>query len=158
MKLEMSREWFLNKISLEEGVDVVAGSPVAMLSTGAQIFDKQAADDVRLAFGTLVHLMRRRKTMSQEKLADDADVDLSEIVEIEHNFHYRPEPRTVYQLAKIFSLPVDRLLQLSGNTRSRDTELRQEAVRFAARSDSLEQLNHQEQAILEEFVAYLSRK
>ncbi|MCK7473893.1 MAG: helix-turn-helix domain-containing protein [Rhodopseudomonas palustris] len=151
MKLEMSKQWFLNKVALEEGVYIAAGSLAAMPSAAAETADE------RLAFGTLVHFMRRRQALSAEKLADDADVDLSEIVNIEHDFHYRPEPRTVYQLAKVFSLPVNRLMQLSGNTQSKDTELRQAAVRFAARSDSLERLTPQEQAVLEEFVSYLSK-
>ncbi|MCF7993726.1 MAG: helix-turn-helix domain-containing protein [Chromatiaceae bacterium] len=153
----MSKQWFLNMVALEERVDIAAGGLAAMPSTAAETAHERLSDDTRLAFGTLVHLMRRRRALSAEKLADDAQVDLSEIVNIERDFHYRPEPRTVYQLAEVFSLPVNPLMQLSGNTRSKDTKLRQEAVRFAARSDSLERLSPDEQAVLEEFVSYLSR-
>jgi transcriptional regulator with XRE-family HTH domain len=157
MNIEMSKEWFLNKIALEEGMDVAAGNIAVMPYTNAETFDEQAANEARLAFGTLVDLLRRRNGMSLEKLACDANLELGEIVRIESDFHYRPEPRTVYQLAKVFSLPVKPLMQLSGNTVSKDAELQREAVRFAARSESLEQLTAQEQAILEAFVAYLSK-
>jgi len=155
MKLEMSKEWFRHKVALEQDVDVGAGSLAAMPTAES---DEHSPDDARLAFGTLVHLMRRRRVMSMEKLADDADVDLSEILNIEHNFHYRPEPRTVHQLAQVFSLPVRCLMQLSGNMQAKDSELGHAAVRFAARSDSLEHLSSQEQAVLEEFVSYLSKE
>lgn len=152
MKLEMSKAWFLDKVALEQDLDVGAGS----LATMPINEDTQTADEGRLAFGTLVHLMRRQRAMSMEQLADDADVELSEILNIEHDFHHRPEPRTVYQIAQVFSLPARRLMQLSGNTQAKDPELGREAVRFAARSDSLEHLTAQEQSVLEDFVAYLS--
>jgi len=153
MKLEMSKEWFSHKVALEQDVDVGAGSLAAIAES-----NEHSPDDARLAFSTLVRLMRRRCAMSMEKLADYADVDLSEIFNIEHDFHYRPEPRTVHQLAQVFSLPVRRLMQLSGNMQAKDSELDHAAVHFAARSDSLEHLSSQEQAVLEEFVSYLSKE
>jgi hypothetical protein len=50
------------------------------------------------------------------------------------------------------------MLQLSGNVIARDQTLGQEAVRFAARSESVEKLNKDEQRALEEFVKFLSEK
>jgi len=53
-------------------------------------------------------------------------------------------------------LPKDRLLQLSGNMIVRDRSLGQQAVKFAARSESVQKLSRQEHQALEEFVKYLN--
>jgi hypothetical protein len=50
------------------------------------------------------------------------------------------------------------MLQLSGNMIVRDTTLGEQAVRFAARSESVEKLNKEEHTALEEFVKYLIKK
>jgi hypothetical protein len=83
---------------------------------------------------------------------------ITELIEIERNLHYTPEPRTVYQLAKTLELPSERMLELSGNLVVCDSSLGQEAVRFAARSESVEKLSKDEQRALEEFVKFLSEK
>jgi hypothetical protein len=93
-----------------------------------------------------------------DALADRAQIDLTELIEIERNLHYTPEPRTVYQLAKTLELPSERMLELSGNLVVRDSSLGEEAVRFAARSESVEKLSKDEQRALEEFVKFLSEK
>jgi transcriptional regulator with XRE-family HTH domain len=93
-----------------------------------------------------------------EKLAEDARVDLAEVVSIERDPSFRPEPRTIYQLAKILNLPSKGLLQLSGNTIVKDQKFREQAVRFAARSGSVERLTSEEHRALEEYVAFLSER
>lgn len=133
------------------------GRPTAP-AAGSRSSDTSPVDDTRIAFGRFVELMRRRRALTVEQLAERADLDVGELVSIEDNLHYTPEPRTVYQLARAFNVPQQRLLQLAGLTAGGDARLRHEAVRFAARSESVQKLSKEERAALEEFVAVLSRQ
>jgi DNA-binding XRE family transcriptional regulator len=54
--------------------------------------------------------------LTLEKLAEEADVDVVELVAIEDDSHHKPEVRTVYQLANYFRLPRANLLQVAGLT------------------------------------------
>jgi hypothetical protein len=96
--------------------------------------------------------------LSIEKLAELADVDMADIVCIEDDLHYVPEPRTVYRLAEIFSVPQQRLMQLAGLAVTADKTFREQAVRFAARSESTQKLSAEERAALEAFVSVLSKQ
>ena len=111
-----------------------------------------------IAFGRFVSLMRRRRGISLEELADNADVDMSDLVEIESDPHHKPELRTAYQLANYFNVPRSGLLQVAGLTAPKDARLFDEAVRFAARSEPMTALTPEEGAALESFVAVLSKQ
>jgi transcriptional regulator with XRE-family HTH domain len=104
----------------------------------------------------LIQLSRRHRGWSIEELSSRARVEVNELVRIERDPHFVPGPRTVYQLANLLGFRNDRLLQLSGNTTPRDRQLGEGAVRFAARSESVDALNAAEQTALQEFVKYLS--
>ena len=93
-----------------------------------------------------------------EQLAERADLEPSELLVIEDDVHYVPGPRTVYKLAETFEVPQQRLMQLAGLAASNDAGLAREAVRFAARSESIEKLTAEESAALEAFVAVLSER
>ena len=102
--------------------------------------------------------MRRSRGLTVEKLAEDADVEMAELVSIEENGQYKPELRTVYQLANYFGVQRTNLLQVAGLTAPRDNRLVNEAVRFAARSESIAALTAEERSALEAFVAVLSEQ
>jgi hypothetical protein len=72
--------------------------------------------------------------------------------------HYVPEPRTVFKLAQTFEVSQRRLMQLAGLAAANDAGLRQEAVRFAARSEAVQKLTPEESSALEAFVAVLSEQ
>lgn len=93
-----------------------------------------------------------------EKLAEEAALDASELLIIEESSNYVPDPRTIYQLARTFDVPQRSLMELAGLTVANDRGLRQEAVRFAARSESVQKLTPEESSALEAFVAVLSRQ
>ena len=111
-----------------------------------------------VAFGRFVCLMRRRRRISLETLADEANVDIADLVEIEKDPHHKPEPRTAYQLANYFHVSRSRLMQVAGLTVPKDGRLFDEAVRFAARSEPTVELTSEEVAALEAFVAVLSER
>jgi transcriptional regulator with XRE-family HTH domain len=102
--------------------------------------------------------MRRKRGLSIEKLADEATLDVGEIVSIEGDLDHKPEPRTVYQLARAFDVPQQSLMQLAGLVVANDTGFRQAAVRFAARSESSQKLSRDEKAALAAFVEVLSQR
>ena len=158
--MEISKEWCMRMAQLEADAEIGAG-----LLAGDPVFDGEAAPAVasdgegsNIAFGRFVRLMRRQRRVSLEKLAEDADVDMADLVEIESDPHHKPELRTTYQLAIYFNLPRSGLMQVAGLTTAKDATLIDEAVRFAARSEPTAALSEEESAALEAFVAVLSKK
>ncbi len=158
MRLERSKEWWMSRARREGDTTIGAG----LLALDPALEDRPSSapaltvEENRIAFGKFVNLMRRRRGMSMEQLADAAEVDASELLVIEDDLHHVPEPRTVYKLAGTFEVSQRRLMQLAGLTAANDVGLRQEAVRFAARSESVQKLSPEESSALEAFVAVLS--
>ena len=164
MKLNLRKEWLRQRAALDDKAEVSAGTldldrlPAVRPSNVISMQASAEAESPNPAFGRLINLWRRKKGFRIEVLADKARIDVSELIEIERNLNFVPEPRTVYQLAKTLDLPSERMLELSGNLLLRDSSLGKEAVRFAARSESVEKLSKDEQMALEEFVKFLSEK
>jgi HTH-type transcriptional regulator, competence development regulator len=160
MKFERSKDWWMAR-ARREG-DAVIGAGLLALdpkpderASGAQI---AAVEETRIAFGKFVNLMRRRRGFSMEQLAQAADLDASELLVIEDDVHHVPEPRTVFKLAETFEVSQRRLMQLAGLAAANDAGFRREAVRFAARSESVQKLTPEESSALEAFVTVLSEQ
>ena len=109
-------------------------------------------------FSKLINLLRREKSLSVGDLSEKAGIDEEEIVHIERDEGYQPEPRTVYQLANYFDLEKKSLQELSGNVRVKAEGVCEEAIKYAAKSASVEKLSIEEHAALEKFIAYLSKR
>lgn len=160
MKLRRSKDWWMAR-ARREGDAVIGAGLLAFdpapdeRPSGAQT---AAVEETRIAFGKFVNLMRRRRGFSMEQLAQVADLDASELLVIEDDIHYIPEPRTVFKLAKTFEVSQRRLMQLAGLAAASDAGFRQEAVRFAARSEAVQELTLEESSALEAFVAVLSEQ
>lgn len=110
------------------------------------------APAAQTALARLIELRRREKSLSAERLAAVADIDLADLIGIEQGSLSDLEPRTVENLAKALDLPIQKILQLSGLTDARDSRFEVAAVRFAARSRSIEALSKEEQKALSELV------
>ena len=93
-----------------------------------------------------------------ERLANEADLDTSELLMIEDDLHDVPERRTVFKLAQTFQVSQRGLLQLAGLAVASDDSFRHEVVRFAANSEFVEKLTPEEISALEAFVAVLSKQ
>ena len=160
MMKQISKEWCIRMAMLEDDTEIGAGrlaiDPVFDGET-AQVADKDAVEP-NFAFGRLINLMRRRRGVTLEKLAEDADVDMTELVAIEGNTRYKPALRTTYQLANYFKMPRAGFMQVAGLTTRKNTILSDEAVRFAARAETTAELTPEENAALEAFVAVLSKQ
>lgn len=158
MKLERSKEWWMARVR-REGDAVIGAGLLAFDSVPEErsvTTLSAAVEETRIAFGRFVNLMRRRRGLSMEELAQVADLDASELLVIEDDLHYVPEPRTVFKLATTFEVSQQRLMQLAGLAAANDASFRQEAVRFAARSEAVHKLTREESSALEAFVAVLS--
>lgn len=159
MKIEMTKEWCLRMAEIEANAEIGAGLyALDPVFDGETMPAEEVNEEPSIAFGRFVQLMRRDKGLTLEKLAEDTDVEVSELVEIEEDTRHKPEPRTVYQLANYFRVPRAGLLQVAGLTAPKDSQLIQEAVRFAARSESVAVLTPEERGALEAFVAVLSEQ
>ena len=159
MNLEITKEWCLRMAQLEEYAEIGAG----LLAMDPD-FDcrpipvRDVPEEPKIVFGRFVRLKRRDLGLTIEKLAEDADVEVAELVDIEEDTRYRPQPRTVYQLANYFRVSRGNLLQVAGLTVPKDAHLLEEAVRFAARSEPVAALSHEERVALEAFVAVLNEQ
>ena len=149
MKIDISKDWCLRMAQHEGDTEIGAGRlAIDPVFDGERIpADVGEEESPNVAFGRFVNLMRRQRGMSLEELADRADVDMADLVEIERDPHHRPELRTAYQLANYFDVSQAGLMQVAGLA---------EGVRFAARSEPTAALTSEEGAALEAFVAVLS--
>jgi transcriptional regulator with XRE-family HTH domain len=155
MKLDRPKDWYERRIALEGNLEVGAGVPpgyparVAAETTAKPV-------DTRIAFGTFVELWRRNRGWDAVKLAEEAGVTPEEVLEIERYPQSEPEPSAVYKLAQVFEVPAKILLELAGLVAPRTPNLRQAAVRFAARTESMAALNEHEREALEAFIAAIT--
>lgn len=158
MKIEITKEWCLRMAEIEANAEIGAGLyALDPIFDGETMLTNDSNEESSIGFGRFIQLMRRDRGLTLEKLAEDTDVEIAELIEIEDDTRHKPELRTVYQLANYFKVPRSNLLQVAGLTAPRDTRLIDEAVRFAARSESVAMLTPEERAALEAFVAVLSQ-
>ena len=158
MRIEYSKEWCMRMAELEADAEIGAGALAA-----DPVFDEQPQvqnppEEVGVAFSRFVRLMRRSRGLTVERLAANADVDLSELVSIEEDAHHRPDVRTVYQLATEFGVQQSNLMQVAGLSVPKDRHIVNEAVRFTARSEGVAALTPDEHSALEAFIAVLSER
>lgn len=158
MKIDVTKDWCMTMAQLEAGVEVGAGLIAADPIFDGEVVLDDMRDESRLAFGHFVNLMRRGRGWSIEELADSADIEMGDILSIEEDAHYFPEARTVYQMASIFSVSQSRLMELSGLSKPKDVKFVEDAIRYAARSESIKALSDEEQAALDGFILVLSKK
>jgi transcriptional regulator with XRE-family HTH domain len=172
MKLERSKEWWMARAAREGNHVIMAGVPgsdedrvhsLDSVSEERSVTPRAAtlaplSKETHIVFGRFVNLMRRRRGLTIEAFASETQIDAGELLAIEDDVHYVPEPRTVYRLALAFKVAQERLMQLAGLAEARDSAFHLQAVRFAASADPVKQLSREENAALENFVAVLSKR
>src|ERR1041385_8316038 len=156
MKVHVTPEWCLAMARREGDLEVGAGPRAPYAESDDVVASSRT--EARIAFGRFVHLIRRKRGMSIEQLANEASVDLAELVQIEDDLHHAPEPRSVYQLARVFNIPQQRLMRLAGLAVPNSERFRAEAIKFAPRSESKEALSAEEREALEQFIRVLSER
>ena len=103
MKIEISKEWCIRMAQLEANAEIGVGRLAIDPVLDGEFGPLEASDEdvPNIAFGRFIRLMRRQRGISLENLAEKADVDITELVEIENDPHHKPELRTTYQLASL---------------------------------------------------------
>ncbi len=167
LSVDITREWALvqAKNEPEIGVTSVGGlahsmNELARLDISVPPSHAEpipAASPRRFSLGKFVELSRRRLRLSVEQLADQANVDLSELVAIESAENLIPEPKTIYELAKVLQVRAEPLLELAGLRVPTTSNLVNSAVRFAARYAPTRTLSTEEEAALDWFVEELTK-
>ena len=166
MNLQIKRDRLRERILRDPDYDVEAGIPIHDVETLEMFMPSDLVTmrrtpprEMTVTFGTLIGLSRRRRKLTVEELAVQARVDVAELVAIEQKEPgHVPKPRTIHQLADFFTLPEQGLMKLSGAVVSRDKELENAAVRFAAKSTDLTTLTRSEEELLNEIVKCLAEK
>ncbi len=156
MKLNTDREWLKRQAELEDNCFVSVGGLVLAVEELEQ--QSRATNLTRPAFVRLLELTRREHRLTWEQFSEKLDVDLAELIGIETDEHYKPAPRTVTKIAQFMRVPVERLFVLSGLARARDELFHDAALRFAARSQPIEELSPEEHGALEEYVKFLCER
>jgi transcriptional regulator with XRE-family HTH domain len=145
-----SRDWMRAMADAEEQVGFVSVGGLAVDAGAVQA----SGLEPRWAFTRFLDLARRQRGLTLEKLAEAADIGLTELVGVMEE-GVQPTPRTVYRLAGVLGVSTRKLMELSGLAVTRDTGFAEAAVRFAARSEPTAALTKHERAALEEFVKVL---
>lgn len=157
---ESLKDWSLRMAKLELGQEVRAGGfglndvPAHVPSSALS----EAGAEPSVVFARFVSLMRRKRGLSVEQLADACGIEVADVINIEDEQITAIGPRTVYQLATWFEVSVTKLMQLAGLRPVEDRVLAQQGLRFAARSNSMASLTKEEREALDEFVAGLGRQ
>ncbi len=145
-------DWFRAAADVEAKTPITAGA--ASIGAAGQFAEKGGTG--RLALAKLVQFRRRQCRLSVEVLATQAEVGLEEVVSLEQGEGPAPSARTVQRVAAVLKLPERPLLELAGLVEGKDRRLREAAVRFAARSEPVEDLRPEEREALEEYVKVLA--
>ena len=153
MKLEITKEWLLQGAKKDDDGVIGVGGLGHRLQESTTVVPLPTAE--KSAVSTLVELQRRKLRYSVSRLAEEADVDVADIVSIEHR-GICGDPRTMHKIAHVLKLPVPSLIRLSGLAEDRDPRLEAAAIRFAAKSAPMERLTREETEALEEFVRILA--
>lgn len=106
-------------------------------------------------FAQFVEFGRRRLRLTLEELAEQADVDIEELVLIERGECATPGARTVHNLAQVFHLPAAAVAEVAGLVRVRNQRLDHAAYLFAARSEPTAMLTVEQEQAWQEYVKVL---
>jgi len=156
MKFNSDREWLMKQAELEDNCFVSVGGLVSAIEDIDQ--QSQGVNAARPAFVSLLDLTRREHKLTWEQFSQRLDVDLGELIGIDNDEKYKPTPRTVSKIAHFIHVPAEKLFILSGLARAHDTHFQEEALRFAARSQPVEELTFEEHEALKEYVKFLCER
>lgn len=115
------------------------------------------AGTLRYAFQVTLENLRRAKGLTVEQLAKKTGISHDEVLAMERNDGYRPQPYTLHILSKFYGIPDERLAALAGAFREIPEDIKESATRYAAQSESFAKLTKQERRALDDFVKALKK-
>lgn len=164
MRMLIDNDWLRRTIRDDPEMESDAGGPISLLEDlGVFLPSDLAATEggetvvhQQYAFGVFIKMLRKKDNLTVADLAARARVTTEDIHCIERDPRHKPKPRTIHQLAGWFKLDPRRMMKLAGATVAANQNVRDEAVRFAAKSDDLSGLTADERRMLNEFVKYVN--
>ncbi|MCW5824240.1 MAG: helix-turn-helix domain-containing protein [Cyanobacteria bacterium TGS_CYA1] len=120
--------------------------------------DEKPAQELHHAFQKLLYLSRLKKDWSLEKAAEKIGITSAELYYLERSSDCHPSPFVLYQLSQAYEVPQEKLAFLAGAFKQVPDELRHEASRFAAQSDSFDKITPAERKLLDGFIKILKTK
>ena len=120
--------------------------------------DMEDAETLHFVFQRVIRDLRIEAGLSVDELTKKLGVNKDEILQMEWDSNYHPSPLILFSLSKFYKIPQRKLAMLAGVITSCPTELRQEASKFAANSESFEKLSREEKKALDAFVKVLKEE
>ena len=151
-KTPPSHNWLVKALDLEGNSEVSAGPEIHSTVAPEEGSQPESHGKVQEAFSILMRNMRLERNISVEELAHTINVDAEQLHRVERRVGYKPPPRTLQQLAVFHQIPFRVLIQMAGAAKTIDARLENDAVSFAAKSESFEKLTPDERKVLNEFV------
>jgi transcriptional regulator with XRE-family HTH domain len=112
-------------------------------------------DTVRYVFREVIKGLRLKRGLTVDQFVRKSGIDRREVIDMERNVDYRPTPLTLYKLSKFYGIPQRRLAILAGAITNIPKDIREEASKFAAKSESFSKLTAEEKRTLDDFVKFL---
>ncbi len=110
---------------------------------------------IKFVFREVVRGLRRKHGLTVDQLAARLGIDRDEVVVMERQNDYRPTPLILFKLSKFYGISQRNLSILAGAISNVPDEFREEASKFAAKSESFSNLTQEEQRTLDDFVKFL---
>lgn len=110
---------------------------------------------IRFAFREIMRALRKRKGLTVDELAVELDADREEVAALERQEGYQPSPLLLYKTSHFYDIPQQKLAELAGVVAKVEPDLREQASRFAAQSESFAKLTVEERRTLDRFVKFL---
>ena len=110
---------------------------------------------IRYVFQEIIKKLRQSRGLTVRQLAQKLGLDPEEIIAMERNNGYRPSSSTLFKLSRFYEIPQIRLNALAGTTQQIPHDLKRQASKFAAHSESFSTLTREEKKYLDEFVKVL---
>jgi transcriptional regulator with XRE-family HTH domain len=110
---------------------------------------------MRYVFREVVRRLRMEMGLTVDQFAKESGIDRETVIAMERDVGFRPTPLMIHRLSKFYRIPERRLAFLAGAITEVPQEIRAEASRFAAHSESFSKLTDEERRSLDEFVGFL---
>ena len=160
--LETSREELLEALGEEQFAEdsrqAHAVIREALQRAGVEPLAESSAPELHLGLGTMLRLLMRREGLSEDELAERAEVGVDELRRIQLDPKHEPSPRTIYRLERFFDLPSRSVAILAGVVKvEEESSFKEEVLEFAAQSVSMRKLTREERRHLSHFVKFLAQ-
>lgn len=144
------------------------GHSLSMLNKIAQSLNKKLSIDMtenepqepelHFVFQKLLYLSRRKRGWTVEKAAEQIGIEAAELYALERSENYKPSPFVLFKLSSTYEIPQEKLAVLIGAFKQVPDELKKEASKFVAKSDSFDKISADERRLVDDFIKLLKHK